>query len=322
MERGSMSKDPIVVGTDGSATAELAVDRAAELGQALGTAVHVVTAYTMASGGEQLATGRRAAAGTSTLTDDARTAAEEIVARAKERLEDRGLTVHTHVRAGDAGQELIATAEQEGAQLVVVGNRGMTGLGRILGSVPNLVSHRAKCGVVIVPTTRQSDAAATPLHGKPVVVGTNGSDTARLAVREAVRMAAALGAEVHIVSGYKPIRGAHIAGAAEGAARVWAPLPDSFVESVLQHSETIARTHGVPATTHAFERDPAKALLDVADEVGAGMIVVGSKGMQGTERFSLGNVSHTISHRAPCDVHIVFTGERAGSDGASPESAA
>ena len=58
------------------------------------------------------------------------------------------------------------------------------------------------------------------------MVGTDGSDTASQAVDEAVRLAEALKAELHIVSAYEPLRGARIAGAPEGAAKVWAPLPD------------------------------------------------------------------------------------------------
>jgi nucleotide-binding universal stress UspA family protein len=249
-------------------------------------------------------------------TGRSRAISERIVAQAKDRVHSEDVTVHTHVRSGDPGQELIAVAEEERAQIVVVGNRGMTGLGRILGSVPNLVSHRAPCGVVIVPTTSASEDGLAPLRGVPVLVGTDGSETAELAVGEAVRMADALGSELHIASGYKPTS-AHVTGAPEGAAKVWAPLPDSFVEEVLSQAAAQARIKGVAVTTHGLKGgDQAKALLALATETGAGMIVVGSKGMQGARRLTLGNVSHQISHKADCDVYIVFTGERAD-DGAA-----
>ncbi len=316
MERGSMSRDPIVVGTDGSPTAERAVDRAVEVGQALGADVHVVTAYSMASSGEHMAARGRVAVTDLAATGRSRAVSERIVAQAKDRVHSEDVTVHPHVRSGDPGQELIAVAEEERAQMVVVGNRGMNGLGRILGSVPNLVSHRARCGVLIVPTTSSEDGLA-PLRGMRVLVGTDGSETAELAVSEAVRMADALGFELHIASGYKPTR-ARVTGAPEGAAKVWAPLPDSFVEEVLSQARAQARISGVPVTTHALKGgDPAKALLTLATKIGAGMIVVGSKGMKGARRLTLGNVSHQISHKADCDVYIVFTDERAGDDGAA-----
>jgi nucleotide-binding universal stress UspA family protein len=298
----------------------LAVDRAAELGEALGAEVHIVMAYSMSSSGENMAIRGRVAVSDVAATGRSHAVSERIVARARERLEGQGLTVHTHVQSGDPAQELVTVAEKTHAQLIVVGNRGMSGLGRILGSVPNLVSHRATCGVLIVPTTGPSDAAATKLSGKPIVVGTDGSSTAQLAVREATRMAAALGSELQVASGYKAVRGARIVGAPEGAAKVWAPLPDSFVEGVLQHDAAIATRQGVSVTKHALEGDPAKGLLDLAQRSGAGMIAIGSKGMQGARRLTLGNVSHQISHKATCDVHIVFTGERADDAAAPAES--
>jgi nucleotide-binding universal stress UspA family protein len=139
-----------------------------------------------------------------------------------------------------------------------------------------------------------------------IVVGTDGSETAKVAVGEAVRLAKSLGAGVHLVSGYKPLRGAKIAGAPEGAAKVWAPLPDSNVEAVLSEAAAGIRMQDVEVKTHALEEEPADALLRVAGEVGASMIVVGSKGMHGAKRV-LGSVPNAISHKAACNVLIVWT---------------
>lgn len=124
--------DPIVVGTDGSARAEIAVDRAGELAKALDAPVHIVAV---------LETPKRAAAD-----------AEEALASSRERLEETGVHVQTHLLAGAAAAELMKIADAEHAQMIVVGNRGMSGGRRVLGSVPNDVSHYARCGVLIVPT--------------------------------------------------------------------------------------------------------------------------------------------------------------------------
>ncbi len=144
--------------------------------------------------------------------------------------------------------------------------------------------------------------------GDSIVVGTDGSETAKLAVTEAVRLAKALGGHVHVVSAFEPLRGAKIAGAPEGAARVWAPHPDDAVEGILSQAAAGIRMAGVEVTPHAIQRDPADALLEVADTVGASMIVVGSKGMHGARRLALGNVPNKVSHRARCNVLIVATG--------------
>jgi nucleotide-binding universal stress UspA family protein len=140
-----------------------------------------------------------------------------------------------------------------------------------------------------------------------IVVGTDGSDTAKQAVSEAVRLAKALGAHVHLVSAYEPTRGARVAGAPEGAAKVWAPLPDDKVESILSEAASGVSMAGAEVTTHALRQDPADALLKVAKEVDASMIVVGSQGMHGARRLALGNVPNKVSHHATCNVLIVAT---------------
>jgi nucleotide-binding universal stress UspA family protein len=144
-----------------------------------------------------------------------------------------------------------------------------------------------------------------------IVVGTDGSATAKQAVTEAVRLAKALDAAVHVVSAFEPTRGARITGAPEGAAKVWAPLPDDKVEAILSEAAAGVRMSGVEVDIHAVHSDPADALLEVADKVGATMIVVGSKGMHGARRLALGNVPNKVSHRARCNVMIVATGDDA-----------
>jgi nucleotide-binding universal stress UspA family protein len=140
-----------------------------------------------------------------------------------------------------------------------------------------------------------------------IVVGTDGSDSAKRAVGEAIRLASLLGAELHVVSAFEPLRGARISGAPEGAAKVWQPLPDAQVEATLSEAAAGVRLKGVEVQTHAIQKDPADALVDVAEKIGASMIVVGSKGMHSASRFVLGNVPNKVSHRARCNVLIVDT---------------
>jgi nucleotide-binding universal stress UspA family protein len=147
-----MSEAPIVAGTDGSASAQLAVDRAGELAQALGAAVHVVSSYAATSPGSWMAAAGGVAVAELGTAEHAQDQAQEIVARARQGLEARGISVRTHVCSGDPAQALVTIADDEHAQMIVVGNRGMTGSRRVLGSVPNRVSHHAHCGVLIVPT--------------------------------------------------------------------------------------------------------------------------------------------------------------------------
>jgi nucleotide-binding universal stress UspA family protein len=139
-----------------------------------------------------------------------------------------------------------------------------------------------------------------------IIVGTDGSDTAKEAVSEAIRLAKALGAELHVVTGSKSLRGAHVVGAAPGAARVYGDMHTAIPSAAVDEAAAAARIAGVQAETHVVDREGAQAILAVAEEVGATMIVVGSKGMTGGRRL-LGSVPNTISHEARCSVLIVAT---------------
>src|SRR5205807_410640 len=80
------------------------------------------------------------------------------------------------------------------------------------------------------------------------------------------------------------------------------------VDAVLEQAAGMMHTRGVECECHARKRgDPADAILDVAEEQDADLIVIGSKGMQGTKRFLLGSVPNKISHHASCSVLIVRT---------------
>ena len=68
-----------------------------------------------------------------------------------------------------------------------------------------------------------------------------------------------------------------------------------------------ARGAGVEVETFPRRGDPADAILDVAEESGADLIIVGNKGMTGAKRFLLGSVPNKVSHHAPCSVMIIRT---------------
>ena len=141
-----------------------------------------------------------------------------------------------------------------------------------------------------------------------IVVGTDGSDTAKRAVAEATRLAEAMGGKLHVVAAYEPLRGAKIVGAPEGAQKVWELKPDAAVQNVIQEAESNVRLQGVEVESHTVTGDPADALLEIAERQNADLIVVGNRGMHGMTRV-LGSVPNKISHRAACNVLIVATDE-------------
>ena len=139
----------LVVGTDGSERAEHAVERAGEIANALGATVHVVSGYSEQSSPVMVAPRLITPAHEE---DESRTRAQNYVDRAQRRLADLGVESQTHVWPGEPGVALVRIADEQGAQMIVLGNRGMTGARRMLGSVPNHVSHHARCDVLIVCT--------------------------------------------------------------------------------------------------------------------------------------------------------------------------
>jgi nucleotide-binding universal stress UspA family protein len=139
----------IVVGTDGSSTADRAVETAANLARQLGAALHVVTAYRPSGGGMAGASGAAMAesGGSSLQSDAAKQIADKAVGTWGE-----GLSAESHAVPGQAADAVLETAQTIGADLIVVGSKGMTGARRVLGSVPNSVAHGASCAVMIVKT--------------------------------------------------------------------------------------------------------------------------------------------------------------------------
>jgi len=141
-----------------------------------------------------------------------------------------------------------------------------------------------------------------------IVVGTDGSPTAQAAVALAMDLARQNGATVHLVHAYKTAS-AGMAVAQAGAAVV---ADDSLVRAVAKDAADSVLTEaagtggGVATASHAVNAAPAEAVIKVAEEVGADLIVVGSKGMQGARRL-IGSVPNSIAHGAPCHVLIAKT---------------
>jgi nucleotide-binding universal stress UspA family protein len=142
-----------------------------------------------------------------------------------------------------------------------------------------------------------------------IVVGTDGSDTAAEAVRQATELARLTGAALEIVSAFEPVPQERLREEASevpgDVAHAVGPRED--VNATLENASGPARQAGVEVTTHPREGDPADAILDVAEERKADLIVVGNKGMTGAARFLLGSVPNKVSHHAPCGVYIVRT---------------
>ena len=143
-----------------------------------------------------------------------------------------------------------------------------------------------------------------------IVVGTDGSETAAEAVRQATELAKLSGARLDIVSAFEPVPQQRVKSEAREAPGdvQYEISPREDVNLILDAATGEAKKAGIEEVqAHAREGEPADAILDVAEEINADLIVVGNKGMTGARRFLLGSVPNKVSHHAPCSVIIVRT---------------
>lgn len=283
--------DHIIAGTDLSATAKIATDRAAALAQGL--------------------------SGRLTLLH----AGADPGAALKELGESYGAEVV--VRSGNPADVLIDAANGDNA-LLVVGSVGMSGARRfMLGNVPNKVSHHASTDLLIVKTDPPPKEVGPYSR---ILVGTDGSPTAMSAVDRAADLAKALGAHLSIVCAYDPPSEAELERMSASSGSITAQwdadkslrdVPEEFrwriagaaqAQDVLERSEEHAAKHGVDAEVRTIEGPAPDVLISTAEQEDFDLIVVGSVGMTGAQRFKLGNVPHRISHHAPTDLLILRTG--------------
>jgi nucleotide-binding universal stress UspA family protein len=144
----------IVVGTDGSDTATTAVRYAIDLARELGARLQIVSAYEPV-GAHRLRNEKTEVPKDLQWLINPHEDVLSLLQRANEEATAAGVSqVETFARQGDAADAILDVAEEQRSDLIVVGNRGMTGAKRfLLGSVPNKVSHHAPCSVLIVRTT-------------------------------------------------------------------------------------------------------------------------------------------------------------------------
>jgi len=253
----------LTVGTDGSDSAQRAVGHAVRLAAATDADLVVVNAF----GGVVPTEGHTGASreiGASLLRDMAARHAEHP-------------RIRPVLRSGDAADVLLAVGAEEGADLIVVGNRGMGPKRQRIGNVPNRIAHRAPCDVLIAQTT---GPAREGTYDR-VLLATDGSPTAAQALTKGAELAERVGAETLVVS-----VGPQGRRVAEAAAR---QLPEAIAASAV-----------------GAEGEPAARIVEVAEERDCDLIVIGNRGMTGMRRF-LASVPSRVVHAAPCHVLLVKT---------------
>jgi nucleotide-binding universal stress UspA family protein len=147
---------------------------------------------------------------------------------------------------------------------------------------------------------------------KKIVVGTDGSERASLAVKTAVDLARITGADLHVVYAHRVANASDTAAAVEAGMAAW-PRRDANEarrtegQRICDGAVEQARRSGVRADGHSIGAEPTEALCAVAEQVGADLIVVGNRGMSGARRFVLGSVPNKLSHHCPTSLLIADT---------------
>jgi nucleotide-binding universal stress UspA family protein len=142
-----------------------------------------------------------------------------------------------------------------------------------------------------------------------IVVGTDGSETASEAVRQATELAKSIGATIYLVSAFEPVGNQRLREERQQVPEdmSWMVNAREDVNATLKEAQEQIEQQDVKVETFARQGDPADAILDVAEEQNADLIIVGNKGMSGAKRFLLGSVPNKVSHHAPCSVMIIRT---------------
>lgn len=204
----------------------------------------------------------------------------------------------TYVEFGRPDAEIVRLAEDIDAGLIVVGSRGFGPLRRaVMGGVSRSVVRHAHCPVLVV-------RGGQPLG--PVLVCVDGSKGAAEAARAGAEISAATGAALHVVyvmraERYRPQFGPE---AWEGWQKNLARASRD-ARSWVEEQADLLQTGTRSVEAHLAFGEPAREVVRLAGEVGAGLIVVGSRGLGGVRRMLLGSVSDSVVEHAPCPVMVV-----------------
>ena len=227
---------------------------------------------------------------------EARRLAETKLQKAHAVVRAKGLTGSVHLGDVPAAHSIAERAKSLGADLVVVGTHGHTGLKHVLlGSVAERTVEYAPCAVWTVK-------GSAPVSPRTIVVGTDFSEDGGEAVRLAADWAKGFGARLHVVHALQipipliaPYEVAIPEGVIEGARR----------EAQRQLEEAAKRVSGVQVTTELANTPAHAALVDAAGRLPAELIVTGSRGLTGLKHALLGSVAERTLRYAPCSVLTV-----------------
>ncbi|MDS0282864.1 universal stress protein [Haloarcula onubensis] len=288
----------ILVPTDGSDHARRAAEHATLLAEGFDATVHLLAVVDI-----EAAAGPFSAGGVDDEYVDQRTAAQRTALSDLADSLDYSGAVETTVVTGTPAEGILDYARNGGADLVVMGTHGRSGLRRYLtGSVAERV---VRLSPVPVLTVRATEASAVGEGYDDILLPTDGSERAAAAVAPALAVADAFGSTVHVVS---VVNVGDIATGAETS--VPAELLDELEDAAADATAAVAsetQAAGVDAVTDVWTGRPKHDLLEYVDDHDIEMVVMGTHGRTGLERVLLGSTAEALVRRA--EVPVMTVGE-------------
>jgi nucleotide-binding universal stress UspA family protein len=202
--------------------------------------------------------------------------------------------------AGSPAGLIVDRAEALGADVIVVGSHGRSGLGRLLlGSVSQKVLHAAHTTVRIARGREKE-----PEQPVRVIIGVDGSAGAEAAIKAVAARHWPKGSEARIVNGFPilPPIGAEYAAAAIAE---WVADEKARVGEAIEKAVGRLKGAGLAVSKVMKQDDARQSLIGEAKGWGADCIFVGARGMTGVERLLIGSVSSYVATHAPCSVEVV-----------------
>lgn len=235
------------------------------------------------------------------LQVEAEEEATQAVQQAEQILANAGVSINSIIGEGFPADEIISTAKEIGADLTVVGSKGLTASRLfMLGSVSQKVIKYAPCSVLLAKPAPQPDEPRVAR----VILATDGSENAIEAARFLSSFHLADDAEIILLNVVQQLRGISRFSSAQPAMEQIRQSRLENAQRLLQDTQSYLGT-GAKATTVIREGDPAEQILQASSENNADLIVVGSKGLGGIKLFLLGSVSQRVCRYSDRSVLLV-----------------
>ncbi len=303
----SMFPTKILLATDGSPEAMRAARAAVELTERTGSELHAVHVAPMPS---IHAIPERAAYAPEATFQELQGIAEREGQKALDeqvhKIEEAGGKIaESHLRVGRSDEKIVGLAEEIGAGLVVLGNRGYGPLRRVLmGSVSDSVVRHAHSPVLVVRPRGYQERGI--LDGR-ILLAIDGSEEASTAARVATELAKSTGSELHVTFGMptEPEMPYPHLLAGERWDRSLEQAEQEARKFVEKQAERIGAEDGVTARAHLRLGHPDQEIVRLGEELDAGLIVMGSRGLGGVRRALMGSVSDSVVRHAHGSVLIV-----------------